>query len=396
MAAPQRRRIRAPGNRAGGPPTEGTDLDWAAPPGVPGHEEEPIPGCACCVVRQLRFHAACSQPVPGLQALMDKKKLRDAAVLAANAVPGGTTNAVPGGTTNAVPGGTAQQNGILSTAERSTLPVTTTASGVPETAMQNGSPGAAIPGGSLDTELQSGAAGAGTQGGTSSTAALEELTGSGMLSGAAEVAGPRGSQGTAPQGGLSGTALHSVPVGTGTLSGPGLLPDGNEASQRGEKIEALSQATPAEAAPKLDLEDSGAAERNRQPHPRAGRGPAPPARQSGRGRAAEGGRHPTAGRAGPPGVPDAGAASRSGPVKQPAEGFAGEQAKDGPRLGNGDQVGRGGTDFAVQNELEGPHGAQPPLAGAQQAKAGTKKRGRGRGRKGSGQAGGQRVGPGGR
>lgn len=87
-AAPKRRR----GTRG----TQGTtpdttdgagspDLAWAAPPRALGHEEDPVPGCACCVVQQLRFHAACSDPVPGLKALMERKRARDAAARAAAA-----------------------------------------------------------------------------------------------------------------------------------------------------------------------------------------------------------------------------------------------------------------------------------------------------------------------
>lgn len=83
--APKRRRgtrgtTQGTADAAGDP-----ELAWAAPPRVVGHEEDPVPGCACCVVQQLRFHAACTDPVPGLKALMEKKRARDAAARAAAA-----------------------------------------------------------------------------------------------------------------------------------------------------------------------------------------------------------------------------------------------------------------------------------------------------------------------
>jgi hypothetical protein len=93
-AAAPRRRLGAAADRL-----RAAELEWARPANpagqltLPGHEEDPVAGCSCCIVRQLRFHAACSDPVPGLQAMMAKKKARDAATRAVS--NGSTVGQVP-------------------------------------------------------------------------------------------------------------------------------------------------------------------------------------------------------------------------------------------------------------------------------------------------------------
>eukprot|EP00884_Botryococcus_braunii_P009878 jgi/Botrbrau1/18892/Bobra.177_2s0050.1 len=106
--APQRRR------RAVTAPAEDTEIEWAAPRSAPSHEEEHMAGCNCCQFLTLPRHAACGEPVPGLQAMIDAKKARDAAARGPSAVPSKFPTKIGPGVTPR-PSWTAGQNGVSGT-----------------------------------------------------------------------------------------------------------------------------------------------------------------------------------------------------------------------------------------------------------------------------------------